>query len=68
MSMQFHMEVESDTVGNWAEIPEYAAALQKALGPDGLAIMDKACADSMADFNRTAERVYINWLQAAAQV
>ena len=66
-SMQLHMEDEADTVGNWAEIPEYAGALETALGPDGLATIDGACAEHMSAFNRDAERVYINWLQAAAQ-
>lgn len=66
--MQFHMEVEADTCANWAEIPEYAGALAKALGPNGLAEIDAACTQHMSAFNRDAERVYINWLQAAAQV
>ncbi|MEM7057297.1 MAG: type 1 glutamine amidotransferase [Pseudomonadota bacterium] len=67
-SMQFHMEVESDTCANWAAIPEYAGALENALGPDGLPTISGACANNMTDFNKNAERVYINWLQAAAQV
>lgn len=68
LTMQFHMEVEADTCANWAEIPEYAGALEKALGPNGLPEITAACAAQMAAFNRDAERVYINWLQAAAQV
>ena len=68
LSMQFHMEVEADTCANWAAITAYAGALEKALGPDGLPMISNACADNMADFNKNAERVYINWLQAAAQV
>lgn len=67
-SMQFHMEVEADTVSNWAEIPEYAGALEKALGPDGLGQMQTACAEHMSAFNRDAERIYINWLQSTAQI
>ena len=68
LSMQFHMEVEADTVANWAVIPEYAAALKTALGPDGATEMERAATERMAGFNRDAERVYINWLQACAQV
>ncbi|MEO1493886.1 MAG: type 1 glutamine amidotransferase [Pseudomonadota bacterium] len=68
LTMQFHMEVEADTCGMWAEIPEYAGALQKALGPNGLPEITAACDAKMAAFNTAAERVYINWLQAAAQV
>ena len=66
LSMQFHMEVESDTVNNWAQIPDYAGALEKALGPDGLRTIGDDCAKHMAGFNKNAERIYINWLQAAA--
>lgn len=67
LTMQFHMEVESDTCANWSEIPEYAGALEKALGPDGLRDITAACDAEMATFNRDAERVYINWLQACAR-
>ena len=66
-SAQFHVEIEADTVANWAEIPAYAEALQKALGADGVAKMQAAADENMRDFNAMAERLYINWLQAAAQ-
>jgi len=66
-SLQFHFEAEKDTVANWAAVPEYAAALEKAMGADGVAKMTAAVDASMADFNTMAERVYINWLQCAAQ-
>ena len=67
LSAQFHIEIESDTVQNWSAIPEYESALQQALGDDGVAIMDRACGEHMTEFNTMAERLYINWLQAAAQ-
>lgn len=66
-SVQFHLEVEEDTVGNWNAIPEYAAALQKALGAEGAAKLAADCATHQADFETMAERVYINWFQTAAQ-
>ena len=31
-SMQYHVEIESDTVDNWGAIPEYAEALEKYIG------------------------------------
>ena len=68
LTMQFHMEVEADTCANWSEIQEYAGALEKALGPEGLPEITAACDRTMSAFNRDAERVYINWLQASAQV
>jgi len=66
-SAQFHVEIESDTISNWAEIPEYAEALSNALGEDGVKIMERDAAAHMKDFNAMAERLYINWLQCAAQ-
>lgn len=66
-STQFHVELESDTVANWAVIPAYANALKSALGEDGVAIMEQGAAENMSDFNAMAERLYINWLQCAAK-
>ncbi|MBY8977604.1 type 1 glutamine amidotransferase [Rhodobacteraceae bacterium NNCM2] len=67
LTMQFHIEVENDTVANWANIPEYASALDKVFGDGGTEVMRKACAAEMDNFNLVAERIYMNWLQACAQ-
>ncbi len=66
-SMQFHLEVELDTIGNWAKIPEYADALTKAMGQDGVQKMTADCDRNMALFNEMAERIYINWFQTSAK-
>lgn len=66
-SAQFHVEVEADTVPNWAEIPEYKAALLSAMGEDGAKALQDGVRDHLPGFEETAERVYINWLQTAAQ-
>jgi len=66
-SAQFHVEIEADTVTNWNAIPEYAQALEKAVGKDGASALEKACAERMESFNAMAERLYINWLQATAK-
>ncbi len=66
-SAQFHVEIEPDTVSNWARIPEYAAALETALGPEGAAKMQADADRCMKEFNETAERLYMNWLQCAAR-
>lgn len=67
-SMQFHLEVEAETVENWIAIPSYAAALETALGKNGAAKLKAACDAQLDSFNTMAERVYINWLQTSAQV
>lgn len=66
-SAQFHIEVEADTVETWAQIPEYADALRKALGADGVQRLGADVSAHMDQFNAAAERLYINWLQTAAQ-
>ena len=66
-SAQFHVEVEADTVTNWAAIPEYADALRSSFGEDGVGILAAACADAMEGFQSVAERVYMNWMHAAAR-
>ncbi len=65
-SMQFHMEIEAETVQQWSAIPEYANALENAMGKGAVEAFDKACASEMERFNAMAERLYINWLQATS--
>ena len=67
-SMQFHVEIEADTVQNWAAIPAYAGALEKAMGKGAVDQFEAACASRMDAFNEMAERLYINWLQATSRV
>ena len=67
-SAQFHVEVEADTVANWAKIPEYAGALEAAMGAEGASLLARDVEANMKAFNDMAERMYINWLQTAAQV
>ncbi len=65
-SVQFHVEIEPDTVAEWAAIPEYAAALEHAMGDGAVSRLRAECAAGMDQFNTIAERLYINWLQTAA--
>ena len=66
-SLQFHIEVEEDTVRNWAEIPEYSEALEHALGQGAVERLDRECAAQMGQFKNMAERLYMNWLQTSAR-
>lgn len=66
-SLQFHVEIEADTVPDWAAIPDYAEALRGAMGEEGPDRLARDCAARMTGFNTIAERLYINWLQTAAQ-
>lgn len=66
-SLQFHVEIEEDTVEQWGAIPEYAKALEDALGRDAMPEFKKAAAANMSTFNDMAERLYINWMQTSAR-
>ena len=65
-SVQFHVEVEQDTVKNWADIPAYRAALEAALGAGATARLEAHVTARQASFETAAERLYINWMQTAA--
>ena len=67
-SVQFHVELQDNTVRDWATIPAYAEALKAAMGPNGVEDMDAACRSHMAAFSDMAERIYINWMQTSAAV
>ena len=60
-SMQYHVEVEPDTVSIWGKIPAYRNALEATLGIDGLEAMQADAARNMADFMSNAECLYRNF-------
>jgi len=66
-TVQFHLEVEQDTVRNWAKIPEYLNALENALGQNGVEKLQNEANKTQAKFETLAERVYINWMQTIAK-
>ena len=66
-SVQFHVEIEEDTVDNWAQIDAYSDALEKSLGAGAVETLRRTCHDQMSEFNKMAERLYMNWLQTAAR-
>ena len=66
-SVQFHVELESDTVPGWNTIPTYRDALENALGAGAATKLAADCDAQMSVMNANAERIYINWMQCAAQ-
>ncbi len=63
-SMQYHVEVEPDTVDNWGKVPAYRQALESNLGADALAEL-KADADAqMSGFMNSAAMLYRNFKAA----
>ncbi len=60
-SMQYHVEVEPDTVANWGRVPAYRDALQATLGDGALAGLDASAAENMPALTANAERLYSNF-------
>jgi GMP synthase-like glutamine amidotransferase len=63
-SMQYHVEVEEDTVDNWGAVPAYREALMSTLGQRGLNIMNAEADQSMQKFLSCAESIYRNFMKA----
>ncbi|OED37605.1 GMP synthase [Chromatiales bacterium (ex Bugula neritina AB1)] len=63
-SMQYHVEVEPDTVKNWGEVPAYHQALLNSLGADGINVMQQGADENMQVFTRSAETIYKNFMSA----
>ena len=64
-SMQYHVEVEPDTVANWAEVPAYHEALIATLGAEGIASMQSQTGSHMSNFLDCAETLYRNFMMEA---
>jgi GMP synthase-like glutamine amidotransferase len=63
--LQYHCELLAQTVGDWAAIPAYAAALEQTLGAGSMPVLQAAAAERMAAFNRDARQLYRNFMMRA---
>jgi len=63
-SMQYHVEIEPDTVDNWGAVPAYAQALKSTLGEDGLATLKSESDANMAQCLHCARQIYQNFMKA----
>ena len=64
-SMQYHVEIEPDTVANWGAVPAYHDALEAALGRGALERMQAEADAQMSDFLTCAETLYRNFMTVA---
>ena len=62
-SMQYHVEVEPDTVTNWAAVPAYRAALVNVMGEDGMETLSQGATDNMGCFLASAATLYDNFMR-----
>ena len=61
-SMQYHVEIEPDTVANWAAVPAYHQALMSSIGKAGYDDMAAAAETHMSGFTAAAETIYANFM------
>ncbi|MEM9277945.1 MAG: type 1 glutamine amidotransferase [Pseudomonadota bacterium] len=63
-SAQYHVECEPETVANWGEVPEYAAALEQSLGAGALDKMKSDADAAMAEFEACSRKLYEGFMKA----
>lgn len=63
-SMQYHVEVEPDTVENWAAIPAYRNALINTLGEQALPELLESASKELDSFKNNSELLYRNFMQS----
>lgn len=59
--VQFHLEATSSTVADWAAVPEYAAALENAMGPGATLRLEADVTRTLPAFNASARTIYENF-------
>jgi len=64
-SMQFHVEITPSTVDEWAEIPEYASALEQSLGKGALQRLGEDSQSQLPVFRGIANQLYVNFMAIA---
>lgn len=62
-SMQYHVEIEDETVPAWGAVPAYAAALEKSLGPGALERIGDAAARQMPTLAANAATFYGKFME-----
>jgi hypothetical protein len=65
-SMQYHMELEPETIPAWGCVPAYQEALEKVRGKGALEALAQEAAPLMPSFVDNARLLYRNFMKAAA--
>ena len=62
--IQFHVELQDQTISEWNEVPAYAAALDKVKGPGALKVMEDEALQYMPQFRDNARLLFDNFCQS----
>jgi GMP synthase-like glutamine amidotransferase len=63
-SMQYHVEIEPDTIANWGCVPAYEEALAKTRGPGALAALAREAEPLMDGFVENAHKLYDRFMKS----
>jgi GMP synthase-like glutamine amidotransferase len=63
-SMQYHVELEPDTIPNWGCVPAYEKALAKTRGPGALAALAREAEPLMPEIIANARVLYRNFMSS----
>ena len=63
--VQFHVEVSPELAREWAEVPEYKAALERMLGPGALDDLIRSVESHADEMRHHATRLFERWLDHA---
>ena len=66
-SMQYHVEIEPETVDNWSTVPEYFFALKKSLGEESITKLRSQANELMPNFNNNCRQLFTNFRSAVEQ-
>ena len=66
-SIQFHVEITATTVAEWGQVPEYASALERALGEDALTRLEQDAGERMTSFHSISRQLYSNFKNIVRQ-
>ena len=59
--IQFHMEVDENTIIKWSKVPELKNALEKYLGKNSIDELDKLLRNNIQEMNFNTKKLYENF-------
>ncbi len=62
--IQFHVELQDQTISEWNAVPAYATALDKVKGPGALKVMEDEALQYMPQFRNNARLLFDNFCQS----
>jgi GMP synthase-like glutamine amidotransferase len=64
--VQFHLEVSAEMAREWAEVPEYAASLERTLGADRAHVFLASIEEHADEMRGAGRRLFERWLDRVA--